>query len=236
MMAIGIHESGSLQPSVGHSSAARGRRGLRQVLGAAIKTLCYPIVRRNRRLVWEVALSKEQQRARWEDGERLLILGPENLDAALTPELLAFLGGEPARRELDGVRQGDRLFVVTHGTRLLSCSYIFFDTTAETRRQLRILGENRPVPVIGLSYTAPEARGRGLYRRILTEMFWWLGNVGFKRAICEVDPENAPSNKASAASGMKVCRELVDWRIANCVLVQRAATPLGRTWRLAGLR
>src|SRR5438046_1603522 len=67
-------------------------------------------------LVYEALLEKGRCRTvRWEADEQLLQIGPENLDANMTPRLKAFLGGESAYENLQGVREGDRLFVVASG-------------------------------------------------------------------------------------------------------------------------
>ena len=56
--------------------------------------------------------------------------------------------------------------------------------------------------------------------------------MDYERAVCEVDPLNRPSIRASRAAGMRMCRELDDWRILSRILVQRVQES-GRTrWRL----
>jgi RimJ/RimL family protein N-acetyltransferase len=214
--------------------AASGlERGYRDTLAALLQTLLYPLVRYRRRIIWEARLTNSDVAAPERPAnERLIVLGPENLEAELTPGLFAFLGGDGARSEIEGVRAGDRLFVVAEGTEYIAYSYIFFETTAETRRQARILGENPGTPIIGLSFTAEKARGRGIYRRILAEMFRFLEHSGYGRAVCEVEAGNAASNRASRAAGMQVCRELSDWRIAGYVMVQKMHYSGNSRWRV----
>lgn len=208
------------------------RRGVWGALSGAAGTLLHPVLRRRTRNIWEARLHPPPEPVVWERGERLLVLGPQNLVSHLTPDLRAFLGGPGAAAELDGVAKGDRLFVVQNGAEYLACSYIFFDTTGETRRQIRILGEPRNTPVIGMSYTAPAARGRGLYRRILVEMFRHVAGAGFERAICEVRPDNTPSNKASHAAGMRLHRELSDWALFERLFFQRVRENGRSRWRV----
>ena len=205
--------------------------GFRGTLLALMSTALSPIVRRRERLIWEMNLGPLPPSV-WEHGEKLMILGPDNIDRELTDQIRAVLGGPAAEPEIEGVRGGDRLFVVATETDILSWSYIFFDTTNETRRQARIYGEVRNTPIIGMSFTSPPARGRGLYRRILHEMFRYLASMNCERAVCEVHPGNTPSNKASLAVGMRVCRELRDWAIFNKLFIQRV-TERGRSrWRV----
>lgn len=227
-----------IMPSIGQTAALGVRKvcsrlretGLRRTLAAAVSTAASPIVRRRERLIWEMKPGPLEPSV-WERGEKLVILGPENIDKELSDQLRAFLG-PAAAPEIEGVRGGDRLFVVATETDFLSCSYIFFDTTNETRRQARIYGEQRNTPIIGMSFTSPAARGRGLYRRILNEMFRYLANINCERAVCEVHPGNTPSNKASQAAGMRVCRELCDLAILNRLFIQRVTERGKSRWRV----
>lgn len=211
------------------------REGPGAVLRGGLATLLRPALRHHRRLIWEAKLEHDRPPSEWSGGETLTVIGPENIDVEMTPGLRHLLIANQAAEEIEGLRGGDRLFVVSRGAAYLAYSYIFFDTTAETRRQARILGEPAGSPIIGLSYTAPAARGRGLYRKILNEMFRFLADRGYGRAVCEVDPRNTPSNKASAAAGMAVCRELSDLLILKRLLLQKVRTSAGTRWRMAWL-
>jgi RimJ/RimL family protein N-acetyltransferase len=222
------------EPSAGWIGRIRfhlRQHGLRSAVNHAVATALYPVLRVRDRLIWEIELRSFEPSV-WGRGERLMILGPENIDATLTPGLRSFLGGARAQAEISGVRNGDRLFVVATDSDYLACSYIFFDTTRETRRQARIYGERQGTPIIGMSFTAPEARGRGLYRRILNEMFSYLAKMNFDRAVCEVHPGNHPSNKASQAAGMCVCRRLCDLALFNRLYIQRVTTGSKSRWRV----
>ena len=201
-------------------------------MAGAFATVVSPFIRRRERLIWEIEL-KPRKPSEWHAGESLSILGPDNIDKDMTDQLLSLLrGGGAGEHEIEGVRRGDRLFVVATGAETLACSFIFFDSTPETRRQAHIYGVARNTPIIGMSFTAPAARGRGLYRRILNEMFRYLLDMNCQRAICEVHPANTPSNKASQGVGMTVSRELVDWCIFNRIFIQRV-TQSGKTrWRV----
>jgi RimJ/RimL family protein N-acetyltransferase len=210
----------------------RGRiaeEGLLRTARGILATLASPVVRRRERLIWEVEIGAQKPSV-WKAGERLLIFGPDNIDRNLTPALRLFLGDAPG--EIEGVRGGDRLFVVACGEEFLACSYIFFDTTKETRRHARIYGEPRNTPIIGMSFTASAARGRGIYRRMLNDMFVYLAGMGCRRAVCEVDPRNTPSNRASEAAGMRICRQVCDWEFLKSLFVQRVIEGGRSRWRV----
>jgi len=206
-------------------------KGIRGIVAVLARTVLHPLVRHNRRLIWEVDLRKIRQPSHWEAGEEIVVFGPDNLE--ICSELRAFLGfSATTDDELAGVRQGDRLFVVGAGRSYLAYSYIFFDSTWETRRQARILGELPGTPIIGLSFTAPNARGHGIYRRLLNEMFRFLQDRGYQRAVCEVDPANIASNKASQSAGMQVCRELSDWIFLRRLVLQKVREQDRTRWHM----
>lgn len=184
------------------------------------------------RYVWERKLEGDCEPAGWPAGETVEVIGPESAERAGRAPLFEFLGGERLAQELEGVRKGDRLFVVCTESGYAAYSFIFFDTTKGTRRQKKILLERPGTPVIGLSFTAPQARGRGIYRRLLKEMFRFLSASGVERVVCEVDPRNGPSNAASRAAGMQICRELTDCIIARRLVIQRVREAGAARWRI----
>jgi hypothetical protein len=206
-------------------------RGLWGLLSGAGSTLISFVFRRRARLIWEARFTTPPLPSEWADGERLLVLGADNIDREMTSSMRLFLGGDEVADSIAGVRAGDLLFVLTNETEYLACSYIFFDKTQSTRKQAVIFGEEN-VPIIGMSYTLPSARGRGIYRRALHEMFRFLSNMGYERAICEVNPQNAPSNKASQAAGMQLCRELTDWAVLNHLFLQKVQESGKSRWRI----
>src|SRR5262249_6332777 len=138
---------------------------------ALAETLLVPVVRHHRRLIWEARLEDAREASAWAPGERLQVVGPDNIAQALSAPARAFVEATGAAAELEGVRRGDWLFIVESGGEPVSYSFVFFETTRATRRQARILRERPGSPIIGLSFTAPAVRGHGLYRRILNEMF-----------------------------------------------------------------
>ena len=62
--------------------------------------------------------------------------------------------------------------------------------------------------------------------------FRYFAEMNYDRAVCEVHPGNTPSNKASLAAGMRVCRELSDWAIFNKLFVQRVTEDGKSRWRV----
>lgn len=197
---------------------------------AALETLIRPLVRHQRRLVWEARLRAARPAAHRTGN--VVAIGPANVASALTPPIRALLEANGAAAEIEGVRRGDLLFLAESGGEPSGYSFVFFDTTQETRRQARILGETPGTPIIGMSFTLPAARGKGVYRGILVEMFGYLKAAGYERAICEVDPANRPSNHASRAAGMEVRRELRDWIVFRRILLQRVTEAGLSRWRL----
>jgi RimJ/RimL family protein N-acetyltransferase len=207
------------------------RKGFRSAAVGAFWTVVSPIVRQNRRVIWERKLNSTPASAEWKHGQRLIIIGRDNIAEAGVPALLRALAAGGAGAEIDGVHRGNRLFVVADGAEYVTYSFVFFESTKETRRHSCIYGERVGIPIIGMSYTLPTARGRGLYRRILSEMFRVLAAMGYDRAICEVHPDNIASNKASEAAGMTVCRQITDIAFFNWFFVQRVREHNVTRWR-----
>jgi hypothetical protein len=130
------------------------QKGLRSTALAVLRTLVQPLVRFNHHFIWEAELT-ERIPSVWSDEESFSIIGPEDLDAKLTPKLLKFLGGERAADDLNGVRQGDRLLLVTIAGDYVYSGYIYFNTTRETLRQKKIYNESDETPVIGTCISTP---------------------------------------------------------------------------------
>lgn len=207
------------------------KRGAWGVLAASIQTLIYPVAQFHRRLVWQMPLEGAIAPVIWSAGESLQIIGPENLDAELTPELSSFLGGEAAASEIEGVRLGDRVFIASDAAGYLGRTCLFFDTKQETRRQARILGELPTTPILGSSFTTPAARGRGVHKRLVSEVFRYLQDLGCRRVVCEIDYENIASQTAKAGVGMSVCRQISDWKVLDLIAVQKVKESGRSKWR-----
>ena len=162
-------------------SAARGLAG----------ALARRVVRDNRYCIWETAGDVQRSPSIWADDEQFTIIGPDRLDAELNPRLLAFLGGDGAKGDLDGVRQGDRLLVVTIGGEYVYSGYVYFNTTAATRRQKHIYREHDESPVIGTCFSKPARIWAGPPGPIddTTQLF---------RLLTELLPADADVNAAAA--------------------------------------
>jgi RimJ/RimL family protein N-acetyltransferase len=194
---------------------------------ATCRFLMSRVYRSRRYLVFEAAVDKDRVCPEWSADERLEVLSRENLDAALTPEITSFLGGTEADEHLRGVRTGDLLFLVMRGGTCQHCGYILFET-----RQTRILGEPKRVPLIASCKTAPESRGRGLYRRALQAELCHLQKLGFDRAVIETDPENVASRKGIEAAGFRLFRHVKVWLLLNCLVFQHVIEGSHARWRV----
>jgi hypothetical protein len=131
------------------------RHGPKATIGAIVSTATGSVVRANRHGIWETVLNADRAPSPWADDEELKIIGPDRLDAELNPRLLRFLGGDAAADDLRGVRQGDRLLVVTINGEYVYSGYIYFNTTRATRRQKKIYAETDDTPVIGTCVSKP---------------------------------------------------------------------------------
>lgn len=208
------------------------RHGLWRTCAAAATTILAPVVRRRRHYLWEIALDGSREPSVWSPDEQLRIIDRETIDTELTPPLLALIGDEAARGDLEGVRGGDLLAVVVVASMPVYYSYVYFDTTDATRRHMKLFGETGGDPVTGTAYTVPAWRGRGIHRRAKNDLFRYLHARGVSRVVGDVDAGNTASNQANAAIGMRVCRELTDVTILGRLVVQRVVEG-GRTrWRV----
>jgi hypothetical protein len=100
------------------------------------------VVRRHNSVVREAGLTVPRAKTAWALGERPIEIGPENFDTLMTPDLGAFLGGDSARKSLEGIRHGNRLIVVTDAEGYAAYGHIVINSA----EYLRVLGERKPVP------------------------------------------------------------------------------------------
>ena len=188
------------------------------------------VVRCRRYVVFDASLEIERPCTLWGEGEQLQRIGPEEVDTALTPEVRAFLGDADAQESIEGVRQGNQLFLVTNHGEIQHCGYILFET-----RQTKILGEKDRPPLIACCLTAPAARGRGLYRKALNAELCYLRTRGYRRAVIETDPENAPSRKGIEAAGFRLRREISACILLNWLVLQKVREDTRTKWTLTVL-
>jgi GNAT superfamily N-acetyltransferase len=194
----------------------RQLRGLVQLAGY--------LVRRRNCVVWEADLTVPRAPTTWAPGERALEIGPENLDAVMTPTLLAFLGGDRMRQSLEDIRRGNRLLVVVDDDGYAAYGHIVVNSAG----YMRVLGEREPVPHLGNFFTAPRARRRGLFKGVLNESQRVLQRLGYGRALLETRPTNAGSMKGSERMGMRITRHLRGWIVFDSLVIQRDIHNRGR--------
>ena len=180
-------------------------------------------------VVYEVDLDTPRPATKCLPDEELSVIGRETVDSKVSVEMLEFLGGNEAMEHLEGVRHGDRLFVVAGKQDFQHCGYILFHT-----RQTRILGEDGN-PLIASYLTAPAARGRGLYRRGLNAELCYLREHGFRRVVIETDPENIASRKGIEAAGFRLCRRTSAWIFLNRVVWQKLEENPSTRWRMVSI-
>jgi RimJ/RimL family protein N-acetyltransferase len=197
--------------------------------GSTLSFLASRVFRRRRYVVFDACLEGPRPCTQWVEGEQLCRIGPNEVDTAMTPAIRAFLGDD-ARENIEGVRQGDQLFVVTTNDEVQHCGYILFRT-----RQTKILGEGDNPPLIANCQTAPAARGRGLYRKALNAELCYLKELGYRRAVIETGPENIPSRKGIEAAGFRFLREVTAYILLNCLLLQKVSEGPHTRWRLVSV-
>jgi GNAT superfamily N-acetyltransferase len=179
------------------------------------------IIRRWPYVLFDACLEASGPAPEWEEGEELTVIGPENVDRYATPDLIQALGPD-GMENLNGVRGGNWLLVVSRGKEVLHYHFVMF-----RNRQTRILGEENWPPLLGCAYTAPAARGRGLFRRCLRAALLLLCERGYRRAIIETHPENHASRKAIEGAGFHLRREGTSWVFMNCLVWRGTMKPPG---------
>ena len=178
-------------------------------------------------MVFEAILDAAPDNIPWSEDELLKVINRDNVDSAVGPDLLHFLGGDAATDNLQGVREGNELFVVAHGAEYQHCGYILFST-----KQSRIIGEPKDLPLIACCFTAPAARGRGLYRKALISELHHLWCRGYRRVVIETSPENGASRRGIEAAGFQLCREVNAWILLNWLVYQKVIESSGSRRRL----
>ena len=212
--------------SIGDIVGRIGRTWKQKGALATGRFLLSRIFRYQKHVTYEADCRTPRQPTCWTNGEQILELGPDNLDKNLTPELRSFLGGEEAYESLEGVRSGDRLFVVKNGKEYVHRGYILFHT-----RQTKILGDPDGAPLIANCATARDARGKGLYRRALNTELVYLHKHVYQRAIIETHPENVASRRGIEAAGFALAWETQVWIVFNWFVVQRIRSKEGTRLR-----
>jgi len=175
--------------------------------------------------VYEADLRGPLPAAEWRPGERLEMIGPENLED-LTPAVRRFLGGA-GYECVAGIPRGDRLFLVASGEEYLHRGYVMAHS-----RTKRLIGEQDATPLIGYCYTAPTARGTGLYRRALLAELLYLQQAGYTRVAIDTHPDNYPSRKGIEAAGFTFLRTVSVWIVLSLFAIRRTEGGDGTRWRI----
>ncbi len=197
---------------------------------AITEVLFRPILRLRRRLLFMAPLDHPRSPSDWEAGEHLLVVGADNLKD-LTPRVSAFLESSDQQEDLRGVQNGNRLFLVTDGTEGLHRGYLRLVDAGASDRKAVFFGLEA-VPEIRSCETAPRARGKGLYRRVLNEQLRYLQGLGYDRAALYVMGENTASIKGATAAGFKLHRTLNDWILFHLVVLQHVREAGSTRWRV----
>jgi hypothetical protein len=204
------------------TEAIRGNAVVRRAIDGAGHVL-----RRRNHIVFELDLTIPRDLTAWAPGERVIEIGPDNLDAVMTPALFEFMGGEQVRKSLDGVRRGNRVILVVDDEGYAAYGHV----VVNSKEYVRALGEPEAVPYVGNFFTAPRARRRGLFEKINNESFLLLQRLGYRRVLAEARPSNAGSVKGSERVGMHIARHLTGWILFERVLIQRDALTRG-PWQI----
>jgi RimJ/RimL family protein N-acetyltransferase len=188
--------------------------------------LCSRIVRHRQHVIFEAILDQPWPSPQWNTDERLMILGPDNV-GEMTPELRRFLGGDEAHENIESIRKGNRLFVISQAGRFVHCGYVLFHARGAT-----LIGELDRPPLIACCLTAAGARGRGLYRKALHAELQYLQQQGYRRVVIETDPENMASRRGIEGAGFRFCRLASTWTVLNIVALRRTIGSGKNKWNV----
>jgi hypothetical protein len=193
---------------------------------ATVRFVASRLARHEVHLVYEASLMGPRPEPQWKGSERITVVGARNLDASLTPPVRVFLGGDQAFENLEGIRKGDILFLVSDGDAFVHRGYILFGTPTK-----KIIGEAENTPLIAYCVTAAHARGRGFYRRALQAEMAYLKQLGHNRVIIETEPENVASQKGIESAGFALAWKTGVWIFVNSLVIQCLADRRGKRWR-----
>lgn len=162
-------------------------------------------------VVFEMSPPKQAQ-VDWPGGEVFCLY---NRDTPPIPSALANYIREYEAELPDLISRGDWVYVV-----LVNGKCAHFGSVCFSSRQLRILGEPN-TPLIGHCFTAPAARGRGLYRRALATIAGHLGASGYSRVVVETHPTNHASRRGIQAAGFEMQHILKVCIFLNLIAITR---------------
>ncbi|HUP36507.1 MAG TPA: hypothetical protein VNC82_13805 [Candidatus Limnocylindria bacterium] len=193
----------------------------------ALVQLAGHFIRRRNHVVFELDLTRPREPVSWAPEERVIEIGPENIDTVMTPELFEFLGGSSVRKSLEGIRGGNRLIVVQDSEGYAAYGHVVVNGA----EYLRTLQEPEAIPYLGNFFTVPRARRRGLLQKAGNECLLMLQRRGYRRVLAEARPTNTGSVKGMENQGMRRIRHLMGWIIFERLVIQRDIQNTGR-WRV----
>jgi GNAT superfamily N-acetyltransferase len=198
-------------------------------LFAIVETILRPVLRLRRRLVYIAFLDDSRTASKWAPSERLVVVGLEDL-AGLNAQTKEFLSSADQQEDLRGIQDGNRLFLVMEGEECLHRGYVRLIDAGSNDRKTVFFGLEE-LPEIRSCATAPQARGKGLYRRVLNEQLRYLRKLGHDRALLYVMGENIASIKGATAAGFRLHRKLNDWILLNLFVLQQVREGDSTRWR-----
>jgi RimJ/RimL family protein N-acetyltransferase len=176
-------------------AAMRARSGTRRMLRFLAGRL---FVRVWRSVVFDMVSPDQPVSVDWPTQQLLSIFTADG--PRLTPELDTFIRRYESELP-DRVAAGDWLYVIMVEGR---CAH--FGSVCFFSRQLRVLADKMDSPVIGHCFTAPDARGQGLYRHALATVASRLQAAGYSRIVIETSPDNYASRRGIEAAGFRLRR------------------------------
>ncbi|MGH6689676.1 MAG: GNAT family N-acetyltransferase [Gammaproteobacteria bacterium] len=193
---------------------SRGLTGL-------LRFLSTRIFRRSEDLLFERDLGASRTGAAPVRLHPVIRIGRENVGSARVAAIeRQVLAGENEAYGA-GLLRNDLLFAhLDDDGRVLTYAFVLFTTEYK-----RVLQEPSEVPMIGNCYTVPDARGRGLYARMLVTVSDDLAVDGHRRAIISCQPDNVASMRGIERAGFKRARHITSFIALSKLVLWRVTRP-----------
>jgi len=182
------------------------------------------------RVVYDIQLDREALIQEWPPDLELQVYDRSNC-LSVPNELKELLAADSSLDLLNNVSKGDLVFVVSSKEHVLHYGFVYLSS-----RQVFIIGEKSPVPLIGNCFTSPLARGRGLYRKALIAECEYLRKRGYSRVVIETSTSNVASQRGIEGAGFRLMREMKGYILFRRIAAQSIGTSAGRKFRLSLLR
>jgi hypothetical protein len=195
---------------------------------AIIETLATPLLRRRKRLVYDISLTERREASEWGPGENLVIFGSENI-GTIDSDLLATMEPEKHWEEFQSVRRGNLFFVVVCEKQCVYRCYIRVVEAAKNDRKAIFFGELEELPEIRNAAITKSFYNKNLYKqlrkglhtRVVNEQLRYLQGLGYTRAVLYIMAGNELSIKGNTAAGFRLFRVLNDWIIFGKIVFQK---------------